>query len=40
VQITAADIRRATLGHALISFIFNTTILALALNVMFALIGR
>jgi uncharacterized membrane protein len=39
VQITAAHIRRATLGHALISFIFNTTILALSLNVMFQLLS-
>jgi uncharacterized membrane protein len=39
VQITAADIRRATFGHALISFVFNTTILALSLNVMFQLLS-
>ena len=39
VQITAADIRRATLGHALVSFVFNTTILALSLNVMFQLLS-
>lgn len=39
VQITAADIRRATLGHALLSFLFNTTILALSLNVMFQLLS-
>lgn len=39
VQICAADIRRATLGHALVSFIFNTTILALSLNVMFQLLS-
>jgi uncharacterized membrane protein len=39
VQVEAPDIRRTTLGHALISFVFNTTILALALNVMFALLG-
>jgi uncharacterized membrane protein len=39
VSITAADIRRATFGHALISFVFNTTILALSLNVMFQLLG-
>jgi uncharacterized membrane protein len=39
VQVTAPEIRRATLGHALISFIFNTTIVALSLNVMFQLLG-
>lgn len=39
VQITAPNIRRATLGHALISFLFNTTIVALALNVVFQLLG-
>ena len=39
VQVTAPDIRRATLGHALISFIFNTTIVALSLNVMFQLLS-
>jgi uncharacterized membrane protein len=39
VQITAPEIRRATLGHALISFVFNTTIVALSLNVMFQLLS-
>ena len=39
VQITAANIRRTTLGHALVSFIFNTTIVALSLNVMFQLLS-
>jgi uncharacterized membrane protein len=39
VQVEAPEIRRTTLGHALVSFVFNTTILALALNVMFALLG-
>jgi uncharacterized membrane protein len=39
VQITSSEIRRASLGHALISFLFNTTILALALNVVFQLLG-
>ena len=33
VQITARELRRATLIHALISFVFNTMIVALALNV-------
>jgi uncharacterized membrane protein len=39
VSCTAPEIRRATLGHALVSFIFNTTILALSLNVMFQLLS-
>ncbi len=39
VQITASNIRRATLGHALVSFLFNTTILALGLNVMLQLLN-
>jgi uncharacterized membrane protein len=39
VAVTAPNIRRVTLGHALISFLFNTTILAVALNVMFRLLG-
>jgi uncharacterized membrane protein len=39
VQITDPEIRRTTLGHALIAFIFNTTIVALSLNVMFQFLG-
>lgn len=39
VQIEASNIRHVTLGHALISFVFNTTIVALSLNVMFALLS-
>ena len=39
VSITATDIRRATFGHALVSFVFNTTIVALSLNVMFQLLS-
>jgi uncharacterized membrane protein len=39
VQVEAPDIRKTTFWHALISFGFNTTILALALNVMFGLLG-
>ncbi len=39
VQVTAPAIRRATLGHALVSFLFNTTIVALALNVAFQLLS-
>jgi len=39
VQVTAPNIRRATLGHALVAFVFNTTIVALSLNVMFQLLS-
>lgn len=39
VQVTARDIRRTTLGHALVSFVFNTMIVALSLNVMFQLLS-
>jgi uncharacterized membrane protein len=39
VQCTDSGIRRATLGHALVSFLFNTTIVALSLNVMFQLLS-
>jgi len=39
VQITDPEIRRTSLGHALIAFVFNTTIVALSLNVMFQFLG-
>lgn len=39
VEVTSRRIRRATLGHALLSFAFNTTILALALNLVAGLLG-
>jgi uncharacterized membrane protein len=39
VTISSSAIRRAVLLHALVSFVYNTTILALALNVAFALLG-
>jgi uncharacterized membrane protein len=39
VQISDPEIRRATLGHALISFVFNTMIVALSLNLMFQFLG-
>jgi uncharacterized membrane protein len=39
VQCTDVGIRRATLAHALLSFVFNTTIVALSLNVMFQLLS-
>ncbi len=37
VTVTSSNIRRAVLLHALISFIYNTTILALALNIVLGL---
>jgi uncharacterized membrane protein len=33
--VTQHRMRRATLGHALLSFVFNTAVLALALNLLF-----
>jgi uncharacterized membrane protein len=39
VCISSRHIRRAALGHALLSFVFNTAILALALNLAFAVLG-
>ncbi len=40
VQITTSKIRRTCLVHSLIAFIFNTTILALSLNVMSQLFAK
>jgi uncharacterized membrane protein len=37
VTISSPNIRRAVLGHALLSFVYSTTIVALALNVVFGL---
>jgi uncharacterized membrane protein len=39
VTITSRSIRRAALGHALLSFLFNTAIIALALNLLFGIFG-
>jgi uncharacterized membrane protein len=39
VTISSSRIRRAALLHALISFVYNTTILALALNLAFGLLS-
>jgi uncharacterized membrane protein len=39
VVICSAAIRRAVLGHSLLSFAYNTAILALALNLLFGLLG-
>ena len=39
VVITSSPIRRAVLGHALLSFAYNTAILALALNLLAGLLG-
>ena len=35
VTVTQHQMRQATLGHALLSFVFNTLVLALALNLLF-----
>jgi uncharacterized membrane protein len=40
VAITSPAIRRAVLGHALLSFLYNTVILALALNLFFGFVSR
>ncbi len=39
VQITSREIRTSTLVHAFIAFVFNTTIVALALNLIFQLLS-
>jgi uncharacterized membrane protein len=39
VTITSPQIRRAVLGHALLSFAYNTVILALALNLLFGMLS-
>jgi uncharacterized membrane protein len=39
VEISARDIRRLALMHGLISFIFNTAIVALSINIISSLIG-
>jgi uncharacterized membrane protein len=38
VAISSPQIRRAVLGHALLSFVYNTVILALALNLFFGFV--
>ena len=38
VSISSAQIRRAVLGHAMLSFVYNTVILALALNLFFGFV--
>jgi uncharacterized membrane protein len=38
VTISARDIRRQALLHALISFVFNTTIVALSINIISSMI--
>jgi uncharacterized membrane protein len=40
IQITSRHIRRIVLGHALLSFIYNTVILALTINIIFGLIQK
>ncbi|HEX7667375.1 MAG TPA: DUF1345 domain-containing protein [Polyangiaceae bacterium] len=39
VTIDGSHMRAAVLGHALLSFVYNTTILALALNLAFGMLG-
>jgi uncharacterized membrane protein len=39
VTVSSPQIRRAVLGHALLSFAYNTVILALALNLLFGLLS-
>jgi len=39
VVITSWQIRRAVLGHAVLSFAYNTVILALALNLLFGVLA-
>jgi uncharacterized membrane protein len=38
-MITSPLIRRAVLGHSLLSFVYNTAIVALSLNLVFGLLG-
>mgnify|MGYP000393768841 CR=1 FL=1 len=40
VQVTASRVRRTVMFHALISFVLNTVIVALALNVMVAFLAK
>ena len=40
VVVTSPAIRRAVLGHAVLSFLYNTVILALALNLFFGFVSR
>ncbi|HZX41671.1 MAG TPA: DUF1345 domain-containing protein, partial [Myxococcaceae bacterium] len=39
VTVTQRGMRQATLGHAVLSFAFNTAVLALALNLLFGQLG-
>lgn len=39
VQVLSAKLRRATLGHGVISFLFNTVLIAMAVNAVVALAG-
>jgi uncharacterized membrane protein len=40
VAVTSPAIRRAVLGHAVLSFLYNTVILALALNLFFGFVSK
>ena len=39
VQVTETKMRRATLGHGVVSFFFNTVLIAMAVNAVVALAG-
>jgi uncharacterized membrane protein len=39
VQVTSSRIRRATLGHSIVAFFFNTVLIAMAVNAVVALAG-
>jgi uncharacterized membrane protein len=39
VAVTSPSLRRTALAHALLSFVYNTTILALALNLLLSFLG-
>ena len=39
VVVTSAQIRRAVLGHAVLSFAYNTVIVALVLNLLFGFLS-
>ena len=38
VQVTSRRMRRLTLGHGLIAFLFNTVVLALCINILASLL--
>ncbi len=40
VAVSCSRIRRTALGHALLSFVYNTTIVSLAMNLAFTTLGN